>query len=163
MKSKLFKSLFVLVCLSYACTNEQNTVDVNQQSSMETVSYNPSEDFEAIKAVMAMQEKAWSAADPATFMQGYWKSKELTFVGSSGLTYGWDQTLSNYKKNYPDADAMGQLEFEIIELKSLSPEYCYMIGGFELYRQSDTLDGYFTLLWQKIQEEWKIIADQSCG
>ena len=58
---------------------------------------------------------------------------------------------------------MGKLSFDVLELKSLSPEFCYMIGKFYLKREAEDLSGYFTLLWQKIEGEWKVIADQTCG
>jgi len=125
--------------------------------------YDPTLDFDAIKAVMSMQEKAWSAGNLEQFMTGYVNDESLTFIGSRGLSYGWETTLSNYKKGYPDKAAMGKLSFDVLELKSLSPEFCYMIGKFYLKREAEDLSGYFTLLWQKIEGEWKVIADQTCG
>lgn len=117
----------------------------------------------AIRAVMKAQENAWNEGDIEAFMLGYVNSEELVFIGSRGLTYGWQQTLDNYKKGYPNTAAMGKLSFDILELKYLSNEYCYMIGRYELQREKDKPSGYFTLLWQKINGEWKIAADQTCG
>ena len=125
--------------------------------------YDPANDFEAIKEVMSMQERAWSNGDVEEFMEGYIKDESLTFIGSRGLSYGWETTLANYKKGYPDKAAMGKLSFEIIELKSLSPAYCYMIGQYFLTRESEDMNGYFTLLWHKVDGQWKVIADQTCG
>ena len=50
---------------------------------------------------MKAQEKAWSKHDLEGFMKGYWKNDSLKFFGSRGMTYGWNQTLANYKKGYP--------------------------------------------------------------
>ncbi|MEZ4829901.1 MAG: hypothetical protein R3C61_27005 [Bacteroidia bacterium] len=55
-------------------------------------------DRAAILSVFEDQEKAWNAGDIDRFMKGYWKSDSLTFIGSSGITYGWTQTRDNYKK-----------------------------------------------------------------
>ncbi len=55
----------------------------------------------AIKKVMAAQETAWNNQDQSGFMEGYWKNDSLKFYGNKGLTYGWEKTLSNYKKSYP--------------------------------------------------------------
>ena len=144
--------LFSLVLMSMmACTNEQKAV------------YDPQADFEAIRAVMKMQEQAWSSADVEGFMQGYWESEELTFIGSKGLAKGWETTLANYKKSYPDAAAMGTLTFDVLDLRSLSEEHCYMIGQYKLKREEEELGGYFTLLWRKVDGQWKIVADQTCG
>ncbi len=60
------------------------------------------------------QTRAWNRGDLNEYMQGYWQSDSLLFIGKSGLTYGWQQTLDNYRKNYPDARAMGQLSFSAI-------------------------------------------------
>lgn len=143
-----------------SCTS---TSESDGMQSEKEVNYDPSQDFNAIKAVMSMQEEAWSAGDLEQFMTGYINDESLTFIGSRGLSYGWETTLSNYKKGYPDKAAMGKLSFEVLELKSLSPEFCYMIGKFYLTRDAEDLSGYFTLLWQKIEGEWKVIADQTCG
>ncbi len=121
------------------------------------------EDKIAIEKVMKAQENAWNSGDIDAFMLGYVNSDSLVFIGSRGLTYGWQPTLENYKKGYPDKSAMGKLHFDILELKQLSTEYFYMIGRYELTREKDKPSGYFSLLWQKVKGEWKIIADQTCG
>ena len=151
---------FSILMMLFSCTSASES---DGMQSEEKVNYDPGQDFDAIKAVMSMQEEAWSAGDLEQFMTGYINDESLTFIGSRGLSYGWETTLANYKKGYPDKAAMGKLSFEVLELKSLSPEFCYMIGKFYLTRDAEDLSGYFTLLWQKIEGEWKVIADQTCG
>ena len=67
---------------------------------------------ENILSVMKMQEKAWSDGDIEAFMQGYWQSDSLMFIGKNGIKYGWQTTFDNYKKSYPNKAAMGKLEFD---------------------------------------------------
>ena len=43
------------------------------------------------------------------FMKGYWENDSLMFIGKSGVTYGYKNTLNNYKKNYPTTADMGKL------------------------------------------------------
>ena len=57
-----------------------------------------------IRTVMNKQAADWNRGDIPAFMEGYWKSEQLTFV-SSRVTKGWQQTLDNYKKSYPDKSA----------------------------------------------------------
>ena len=159
MIMRLILALSLTVFIFSCETSEQKPMQVTQEKP----NYDPSLDFEAIKAVMAMQEEAWSKGDLEKFMQGYLENETLTFIGSRGLSYGWNTTLENYRKGYPDRAAMGTLSFEVLELKSLSPEYCYMIGQYKLVRAAEDLSGYFTLLWQKVDGDWKVIADQTCG
>ena len=44
-----------------------------------------------IRAVMDKQAGDWNRGDIPAFMEGYWKSDQLTFV-SSRVTKGWQQT-----------------------------------------------------------------------
>ena len=116
-----------------------------------------------IKTVMKMQEKAWNDGDIVKFMQGYWKSDSLKFVGRRGITYGWQTTLDNYKKSYPDTKTMGKLHFEIDLIEKLSNDTYYLIGRYSLKREKDEPGGFFNLIWRKIDGKWKIITDMTCG
>ncbi len=115
----------------------------------------------AIRTIMANQELAWNRGDLEAFMAGYWKSDSLRFIGSRGLTYGWQQTLDNYKKGYPDVDAMGQLKFTIISVEKLSGKSAFVIGKWHLKRKAGDLSGHYTLLWKNIKGRWVIVADHS--
>ena len=56
----------------------------------------------AIEQKLNAQELAWNHGDLEQFMEeAYWADDQLMFIGSRGLTYGYDQTLANYQKNYP--------------------------------------------------------------
>jgi ketosteroid isomerase-like protein len=116
----------------------------------------------AIKQVMAAQEAAWNRGDLPAFMEGYWASDSLVFIGSRGLTYGWERTLSNYQKGYPDRATMGTLKFSILQVTPLSRRSAFVIGGWHLSRpDKGDLSGHYTLLWKKIKGQWRIVADHS--
>lgn len=66
-------------------------------------------DAKAILQILEKQEKAWNEGDINQFMNGYWENDSLVFVGKNGLTYGYNNTLANYKKNYPDRTYMENL------------------------------------------------------
>ncbi len=120
-----------------------------------------SQDEFAIKNILAQQSKAWNEGNLESFMQGYWKNDSLKFIGKSGITYGWQKTLDNYKKNYPDAATMGKLDFTILETKRLSVLYYFVVGKWHLTRTAGDIGGYFTLLFKKIKKNWVIVADHS--
>ncbi|WP_153042579.1 hypothetical protein [Rufibacter ruber] len=61
----------------------------------------PSQAPTEIAAIMQAQSQAWNRGDLESYMEPYWHSDSLMFIGKSGLTYGWDQTLQNYRKGYP--------------------------------------------------------------
>jgi ketosteroid isomerase-like protein len=120
-----------------------------------------SKDAEAIKKLLTTQRDAWNRGDVAAFMKGYWENDSLMFIGKSGVTYGYKNTLENYKKNYPDTVAMGQLSFEFISIKKLSDKYYRVVGKWFLKRSIGDIGGHYTLLLQKINGEWVIIEDHS--
>lgn len=125
------------------------------------IAFAQSADQQTIRRIMAEQETAWNRGDLEGFMAGYWKSDSLRFIGSRGLTYGWQQTLDNYKKSYPDLDAMGKLTFTILSVEVLSASSAYVIGKWQLSRKAGDLSGHYTLLWRKIEGKWFIVADHS--
>src|SRR5436189_6233966 len=118
-------------------------------------------DETAVRQLLNVQTQAWNRGDIDSFMKTYWESDSLTFIGKNGVTYGWNNTLNNYKKNYPDTAAMGKLTFTIITMKQLSFQYFHVIGKWHLERNIGNVGGSFTLLFKKIKNQWVIIADHS--
>ena len=80
-------------------------------------------DKQAILNLLEKQRADWNKGDVEAFMQGYEKSDSLLFVGKNGPTYGWQKTLDNYKKGYPDKSAMGFLVFGIKKVDFLKFSY----------------------------------------
>lgn len=109
---------------------------------------------------MKAQEQAWNAGDLEGFMIPYENSDSLMFVGSKGITYGWNNTLQRYKTSYPDKASMGELSFTIIKAEQLSPEYIYVMGKWSLKKEK-AASGHFTLIWKKRKGLWKIVSDHS--
>jgi hypothetical protein len=114
-----------------------------------------------INSLLTKQVEAWNEGNLEKFMQTYWNSEKLIFVGSRGPTYGWQATLESYKKGYPDKAAMGQLKFTILDISKIDKKTVYVIGKFHLTREIGNLSGHFTLVIQKIKNEWLIVSDHS--
>lgn len=138
------KKLLTAVCLFFALAS-------SGQSKDET----------SIRHILDEQTKAWNKGDIDGFMKGYWENDSLMFIGKSGVTYGWQNTLNNYKKGYPDTAAMGKLFFDILMIKTLSPEYYQVVGKWFLKRSIGDVGGHYTLLFKKIKGRWVIISDHS--
>ncbi len=115
----------------------------------------------SIRKLLSEQTESWNRGDLEGFMKTYWKSDSLMFIGKSGVTYGWNNTLNNYKKGYPDTTAMGKLSFDIISVKPLSEKYYQVVGKWHLKRTIGDLSGHYTLLMEKINGVWVIISDHS--
>lgn len=120
-----------------------------------------SKDRTAILNVLEKQRSDWNKGDVEAYMQGYWKSDSLLFVGKSGPTYGWQKTLDNYKRGYPDKAAMGFLTFGIKKVEFIAKDRAFVLGSWNVKREKDELKGYFTLLLRKIDGLWKVIVDHS--
>ena len=142
---------FVLVLLLFNCNNNQD----QQKDTFET-------DKAEILNVLSTQEKAWSNHDLEGFMQGYWKSDSLKFYGSRGLTYGWENTLKNYKKGYGTKAESCTLNFVINDISKIEGDNYWVMGEYHLKREAGNADGIFIIIFKKINGEWKIIADMSC-
>jgi ketosteroid isomerase-like protein len=126
-----------------------------------TVSYAQKAEEGLIRNLLSQQTEAWNRGDIDGFMQTYWQSDSLMFVGKEGITWGWQNTLDRYKKSYPGKEAMGQLSFEIVQIKKLSKEYFFVVGKWMLKRNAGDLSGHYNLLIKRINGEWKIITDHS--
>lgn len=114
-----------------------------------------------ISEVMAQQEDCWNRGNIECFMQGYWNSDSLRFIGKSGVNYGWQATLDNYKRAYPDRATMGKLEFDIMKVEPLGTEHYLVTGKWKLTRETDSPNGLFTLIWKRFGIDWKIVYDHS--
>jgi ketosteroid isomerase-like protein len=118
-------------------------------------------DVKAIQKLLQTQSEAWNRGDIDNFMVGYWNNDSLLFIGKSGLKYGYQTTLANYKKSYPDLASMGQLSFELFKINVLSKDYAFVVGKWFLKRTVGDIGGHFDLLLKKINQQWVIIADHS--
>ncbi len=141
---------FVFALLLFNCNN-----NTEQKDTFET-------DKAGILKVLNLQEEAWNNHDLEGFMQGYWKSDSLKFYGSSGLTKGWENTLNNYKKDYPTKTESGILNFVINDISKIENDNYWVMGEYHLKREVSNADGVFIIIFKKINGEWKIIADMSC-
>ncbi|RFM23679.1 MAG: DUF4440 domain-containing protein [Candidatus Thermochlorobacter aerophilum] len=121
---------------------------------------------EAILAVLRAQVADWNKGDVRAFMQGYKKSDSTKFISAKGIEQGYEKILQRYLRSYPDKAAMGTLNFEGLSVMLLSENYAVVNGQFILKRRAasgneETLSGYFTLLFEKTREGWKIILDHT--
>jgi uncharacterized protein (TIGR02246 family) len=112
--------------------------------------------------VLREQQEAWNQGNVEKFLEGYWHSPELTFSGSSGVQRGWDAVLARYKRNYPDRETMGRLDFTGLEFRFLGPDAALVLGEWHLTRPpGNDAGGVFSLVLQKFPEGWRIIHDHT--
>ena len=58
---------------------------------------------------------------------------------------------------------MGKLKFSNLSIKKIDTNTITVLGKWKLFRNEDlgNLEGYYSLIWQKKNNEWVIIADHS--
>ena len=123
--------------------------------------FSQSADEKTILGILDRQTQAWNRGDLETFMKGYWENDSLMYIGQGGVTYGYNATLNSYKKNYGDTARMGKLNFQILHVKSMGPDFYFVVGKWFLKRSAGDVGGHYTLIFKKIKGEWVIISDHS--
>ena len=149
---KQLSALSLLILLS--CNmNNTNSIDVLKQDL---------NDINNIKKILSSQQECWNNGDIDGFMQGYWNSEKLVFTSLNHKpAYGWKNTLERYKNSYPTKSSMGELKFEILNLKLISKTTATLKGKWELIRQKDHPNGLFWLDIEKFDNNWLITKDST--
>jgi uncharacterized protein (TIGR02246 family) len=115
----------------------------------------------AITQVLQNQQIAWNKGDIDAFLEGYWRSPNLTFSGAEGIARGWDGVRTRYRNSYAGRDAMGQLAFSRLEFRFLGPDAALVLGHWHLTRTKGDVGGVFSLVWQRFPEGWRIVHDHT--
>lgn len=118
-------------------------------------------DEQAIRRLLSRQQDDWNRGDIEAFMQGYWQSDSLMFIGSKGVTYGYNNTWERYKKNYDSRDKMGTLKFDLLHVNRLSDLVFMVVGKWHLTRTVGDIGGHYTLILRKINGQWVIVSDHT--
>lgn len=114
---------------------------------------------QAIESVMRAQEVAWNKGDLEGFMFGYANSDSTIFVGKTRVNYGWQKVLDSYIKGYPDKAAMGQLQFDLIQITPIDETHAYVVGKWTLTGNDSPASGHFVLIFEKLEGAWRIVVD----
>ena len=117
----------------------------------------------AVRQVLERQQEAWNHHDLESFMAGYWNSPELTFFSGAKIYSGWQSTLELYRKTYQsEGREMGKLEFSDLKIEALAPDAALVRGAWHLtMSDGKTPHGWFTLVFRKFPDGWKIIHDHT--
>jgi beta-aspartyl-peptidase (threonine type) len=115
----------------------------------------------AIENVFRAQQDAWNGGDVRAFMDHYWKSGDLTFSSGGKTTRGWQATLNRYRERYPTRDKMGRLTLSGLEITPLGDAAALVLGQWKLDRQSEPVQGNFTLVLRRLDGRWVIVHDHT--
>lgn len=144
---KFFTYSIVLFTLATACQQVDDSYRVTAERE--------------ITDLLEEQRMAWNDGDLDAFVSYYLPGDKLRFTTSSGVLKGSDELQKRYEMAYPDKDRRGLLDFQIQEMRVLSPDFVVTICKWTLERDEDRPSGYFTLVWERTSEGWKIAIDHT--
>lgn len=119
-----------------------------------------------IEAMLDASAGSWNGGDLEGFLDDYWRSDNLTFMGSTGVTRGWEDVRTRYQSSYwaPGA-ARDSLRFEGIEVTLLGDSHALALGQYVLFRPEDdgavSSTGFFSLVLARTDAGWKILHDHT--
>lgn len=119
----------------------------------------------AVRKLFTDQTAAWNRGDLNAFMQGYWRSDDLTFYGNNSAIHGWQSTLDRYIQRYQSGGKeMGKLDFKDFTVRMLGDNYALAHGRWHLvFKDGKEATGMTTLVVEHRPEGWRIIHDHSSG
>lgn len=118
-------------------------------------------DEDQVLSVMNQSASEWNRGDIKAFLNNYNRSENTIYVSTS-IIKGFENIKNRYLEKYSDQKKMGKLSVKIHEVKKLAYNYILVIGNWHLVReQLPDADGVFTLLFEKIGNDWKIIVDHT--
>ena len=116
---------------------------------------------ESILQVLKKQSDGWNSGDIDTYMSGYWKSDSLRFASGGTVTFGHTPVSNRYKQRYSNKELMGELIFDELDVGILSSDAAIVFGRWQVKRDKDHPWGLFTLLFRKLDNEWRIVHDHT--
>lgn len=116
---------------------------------------------DVVSSVLGIQEKAWNDGDLDGFMAHYWKSDDLTFSSGGDTTRGWNATMKRYQERYPTKADMGRLALSDFEITPLGDSAALVLGRWKVERDSEPLEGNFSLVMRKLGGRWVVIHDHT--
>lgn len=153
----------ILVTLIPGCPRE---VEDPQLTDPQAESAAPAElgaeDRAAIERLLEDQRGAWNRGDLDGFLTAYEASDQLLFTSGAKIRRGFTQTHDKYVERYGSATAtMGQLEFELLDVRGLGPRAAIVLGRYRLTETPEASEGVFTIVLERQGEVWRIVHDHT--
>jgi len=119
-----------------------------------------------IETMLHNSAASWNGGELDGFLDDYWRSEDLTFSGPTGVTRGWGDVRTRYLESYwAPGTVRDSLRFEGIEVFRLGDEHALALGQYVLFRPEEdgsvTSSGFFSLVLQKMEGEWRIVHDHT--
>jgi ketosteroid isomerase-like protein len=120
------------------------------------------EQLDVTKVVLA-QESQWNKGDLDGYLDHFKDAKDTEAV-LNGPVRGLSNIRSAYHVNFPNREAMGQLEQSDVEVRELGPDFALATGRYRLNRAKHSggdAEGTFTEIFQKTEKGWQLIFSET--
>lgn len=168
MKKTLLAATFLFLVTPILAQTPNNAAPSQTQAQSAATGQENLEQFradaeEGIQHTLVAQIEAWNRGDLQGFMNGYWRSPELTFFSGANVFKGWQAALQRYQKTYQAAGKeMGKLGFQDLKIDLLGRQAAVVTGAWQLtMSDGKTPHGLFTLIMKRMQGGWKIVHDHT--
>lgn len=119
-------------------------------------------DDAAVRKVLVDQVLAWNKGDLDGFMAGYWNDERMTYISGGKYVRGWKALKERYRVAYQgEGKQMGQLAFAELDTEAVGPGAVLVRGKWEVTVGKDAVGGWFTLLFRKMPDGWKVTHDHT--
>ncbi|HYH64354.1 MAG TPA: DUF4440 domain-containing protein [Urbifossiella sp.] len=119
-------------------------------------------DDAAVRKVLADQVVAWNKGDLDGFMAGYWNDERMTYISGSKSVRGWKALRDRYRTAYQsEGKEMGKLSFADLDSEAVGSGAVLVRGRWEVTVGKESVGGWFTLLFRKLPEGWKVTHDHT--
>jgi uncharacterized protein (TIGR02246 family) len=116
-----------------------------------------------LAAAMQQSAAAWNRGDLDGFLAVYRDDARTAFMAPT-ITYGMADIKARYARTYfKNGKPAGRLTYDDLKFRPLGSDHVLMTGRWHL-TEPDTgkkQDGYYTLIWERTSNGWKIIHDHS--
>lgn len=120
------------------------------------------EQLDVTKIVLA-QEDAWNKGDLDGYLS-HFKDASDTEAILNGPVLGLANIRNAYHANFPNREAMGQLEQSDVDVRELGPDFALATGRYRLTRarhNGGDAQGTFTEVFEKTAKGWQLIFSEN--
>ncbi len=114
-----------------------------------------------VLATLNAQIAAWNEGNLDAFMGIYWKSDHLKFISGVKMTKGWSSTLKRYREDYASDEGLGRLSVDKTDVEMITDDVAIVTGRFNHNKSGVNTGGAFSLVWKRINGQWRIVHDHS--
>ncbi len=114
-----------------------------------------------VTKILLAQQAAWNKGDLDGYLS-YYKDAPDTQAILEGPVRGLQNIRNAYRINYPNRDAMGELEQSEVDVRALGDNFALATGRYTLNRhRKPEVQGGFTEVLEKTPAGWQVIYSET--